>query len=138
MTMPRRRLARLLVGLALAGAAPAALAQDTSGPCAEDLARLCGSVGPTQAAKRQCLNQNLEALSEHCKAQFTEPQQKRAEAGDACGEDAVRLCAGVQPGRYNTGMLNCLRANADALSDDCRNALDALTGKKRDGAPPGV
>ena len=42
------------------------------------------------------------------------------------GDDALRLCAGVQPGRNNTGMLTCLRANADALSEACRNALDAL------------
>jgi hypothetical protein len=86
----------------------------------------------------RCLNARAEDLSEGCRALLAEPQQRREEAGEACGDDAVRLCPGVQPGRNNTGMLNCLRANASSLSEACRSALDALPGKKREGAPPGV
>jgi hypothetical protein len=137
-----RRLVRLPVGLGfglvLAAASPTASAQDALGPCSDDLARLCGNAGPTQASKRQCLNENLESLSDGCKSLLGEPQQRRTEAGEACGDDAVRLCAGVQPGRNNTGLLNCLRTNASSLTDECRNAIDALPGKKRDGAASGV
>jgi len=100
--------------------------------------RLCGDAGPTRVGTMRCLKERAEDLSEGCRALLTEPQQRRDEAGEACGDDAVRLCPGVQPGRNNTGMLSCLRTNASSLSEACRNALDALPGKKREGAPPGV
>jgi hypothetical protein len=108
------------------------------GPCTGDASRLCENAGPSRASRTQCLRDHEEDLSEGCKALLAEPQQRRADAGEACGDDAVRLCPGVQPGRSNTGMLNCRRANADSLSDACRDAVDALPGKKREGAPPGV
>lgn len=113
--------------------APAAWSQDASA-CAEDEARLCADAGPSRGAKSRCLKANTEALSEGCKSLLGEGQQRRADAGDACGDDAARLCAEVQPGRHNTGMLNCLRANAANVTEACRNAIDALPGKKRDGA----
>ncbi len=136
----RRRLVRRLLGLGLGIAAlvPPAYGQDSDAVCGDDAARLCASSGPSRGARMRCLKEHLEELSEGCRALLGEPQQRRAEAGEACGEDAVRLCPGVQPGRTNMGLLNCLRANADSLSEECRGAIDALPGRKRDGAPPGV
>jgi len=134
----RRRLVRRLFGLGLVAVAVAlpASGEDVGGACTDDAARLCADAGPARGMVQRCLQQHAEELSDGCKALLGEPQQRRAEAGDACGDDAVRLCPGVQPGRNNTGMLTCLRANAAALSDACRSALDALPGKKREGAPP--
>jgi hypothetical protein len=126
-----------LFALAL-GFAPSAWAEDGDSACADDMASFCGNAGPSHATKSQCLKSHMQELSDGCKALLGEPEQRRTEAGDACGDDAVRVCAGVEPGRNNTGMLNCLRANAASLSDACRNAIDALPGKKREGAPPGV
>ncbi len=136
----RRRLVRALLGLGcgvLALVSPAR-GEPVEGPCTEDAARICADAGGTRVGTLRCLKEHAEELSEACRALVAEPQQRRSEAGEACGEDAVRLCPGVQPGRHNTGMLSCLRANADSLSDACRNALDALPGKKREGAPPGA
>ena len=134
----RRRLVRRLFGLGLVAVAVAlpASGEEVEGACTDDAARLCADAGPARGAVQRCLRQHAEDLSDGCKSLLGEPQQRRAEAGDACGDDAVRLCPGVQPGRNNTGMLTCLRANAAALSDACRNALDALPGKKPGGAPP--
>ena len=140
MRTARRRLLPALLGLGVLALtlAPPAGSADVEGPCTEDAARLCGDAGPTRVGTMRCLKERAEDLSEGCRALLAEPQQRRDEAGEACGDDAVRLCPGVQPGRNNTGMLSCLRANASSLSEACRNALDALPGKKREGAPPGV
>lgn len=140
MRTARRRLLRSLLGLGVLALtlAPPARSADVEGPCTDDAARLCGDAGPTHVGTMRCLKERVEDLSEGCRALLAEPQQRRDEAGEACGDDAVRLCPGVQPGRNNTGMLSCLRANASSLSEACRNALDALPGKKREGAPPGV
>jgi len=140
MRTARRRLLPALLGLGVLALtlAPPAGSADVEGPCTEDAARLCGDAGPTRVGTMRCLKERAEDLSEGCRALLAEPQQRRDEAGEACGDDAVRLCPGVQPGRNNTGMLSCLRANANSLSEACRNALDALPGKKREGAPPGV
>ena len=140
MRTARRRLFRSLLGLGVLALTlvPPAGSEDIEGPCIDDAARLCGDAGPTRVGTMRCLKARAEDLSEGCRALVAEPQQRREEAGEACGDDAVRLCPDVQPGRHNTGMLNCLRGNASSLSEACRNALDALPGKKREGAPPGV
>lgn len=132
----RRRLARSLLGLGIAGltlTAPAG-GEALDDPCADDAARLCVDAGPTRAGRQRCLKERVDELSEGCRALLAEPERRRAEASEACGDDAARLCSGVQPGRNNTGMLSCLRANASALSEECRNALDALPGRRSIGA----
>jgi hypothetical protein len=126
------------LGLLTLALAAGARAEDADGACTQDASRLCANVGAGRAATTQCLKEHEEDLSAGCRALLAEPQQRRADAGEACGDDAARVCPDVQPGRNNTGMLHCLRANAGSLSDDCRNAIDALPGKKREGAPPGV
>lgn len=135
--MARRRLVRRLLGLGVVAlvVAVSARGEDIEGACADDATRLCADAGPTRGARLRCLGQHVEELSEGCRAALAAPQQRRTQAGEACGDDAVRLCPDVQPGRHDTGMLSCLRANANALSDECRSAIDALPGKKREGAP---
>jgi len=139
MRTARRRLLRSLLGLGVLALtlAPPAGSADVDGPCTEDAARLCGDAGPTRVGTMRCLKARVEDLSEGCRALLAEPQQRRDDANEACGDDAVRLCPGVQPGRNKMGMQSCLRANADSLSEACRNALDALPGNTRAGAPPG-
>jgi hypothetical protein len=126
--------ARVLVCAGLLGLAPAALAQDLEAACGEDLAVHCAKPDQNLFDKTQCLRAHVQDLSDSCRAVLDAPAQRRADAGDACGDDAVRLCPDTQQGRRGTGLLNCLRANAAALTDECRTAIDALPGKKRDGA----
>lgn len=121
-----------VVGFAAAvGLAPPIAAEDSEAPCAADLAHLCPDAGATRAEQMRCLRQNRESLSDGCSSTIVDPAARRAEAGDACGDDAVRLCPDAQPGRHGTGMLNCLRQNASALSEACRAALEALPGRKQ-------
>lgn len=130
MALRHRRL--LLAGLAAAAllAGPAG-AQSSEAPCAADAERLCPAVGATRAEQMKCLRENRDALSETCRSAIVDPASRRAEAGDACGEDANRLCPDVQPGRHGTGMMNCLRQQEGQLSDECRAALEALPGRKQ-------
>lgn len=139
MRTARRRFLRAFLGLGVLALtlAPPAGSEDVEGPCLDDAARLCGDAGPTRVGTMRCLKARAEDLSEGCRALVAEPQQRRDEANEACGDDAARLCSDVQPGRNRTGMQSCLRTNADSLSEACRNALDAFQSKKREGAPPG-
>ncbi len=125
------RIGLLAVILAPAGVAGA---DEASAACAEDVKLLCPTAGETLAARMQCLRANEPELSDACRQTLGSPAQLRSEVGDACGDDAVRFCAGTQPGRHGTGMLNCLRDNATNLTDECRMAVDALPGRKREGA----
>jgi len=139
MRTARRRLFRSLLGLGVLALTlvPPAGSEDVEGPCMDDAARLCGDAGPTRVGTMRCLKARAEDLSEGCRALLAEPQQRRDEANEACGDDAARLCSDVQPGRNKMGMQSCLRTNADSLSEACRKALDAFQNKKREGAPPG-
>jgi len=125
---------RALVGAGLLGLAPAALAQDVTAACSEELAAHCAKPDQNLFDKTQCLRAHAQELSPGCRTALDAPAQRRADAGDACGDDAARLCPDMQQGRHGTGVLNCLKANAEKLSDECRTALDGLPGKKRDGA----
>lgn len=134
-----RSLAVAAVGAALwIGSATSTHAQESDGPCTADVERLCEDAGPSKAERTKCLRTRIDDVSEGCRALLGDAQQRRADAGEACGADAAQFCTGAQPGRHNTGMLNCLRDNAGQLSDACRSALDALPGKKRDGAASGI
>lgn len=126
--------ARALVGVGLLSLAPSALAQDVTAACSEELATHCAKPDQNLFDKTQCLRAHSQDLSAGCASVLYAPAQRRADAGDACGDDAARICPEAQQGRHGTGVLNCLRANAASLTDECRTALDGLPGKKRDGA----
>lgn len=125
----RNLAAGIPVVFAILVSSASAAAQDST--CGEDLRSLCPDAGPTRAEQMRCLRENRELLSEACRTSIVDPAARRADAGDACGDDAVRLCPGVEPGRHGTGMMNCLRSHASELSEECRNALEVLPGRKR-------
>jgi hypothetical protein len=54
-------------------------------------------------------------------------QDGRGEARQACSADFQRLCAGISPG--GGCIKKCLNDNFDALSDACKQAVSARTGK---------
>jgi len=54
-------------------------------------------------------------------------QDGRGEARQACAADYHRLCAGVSPGGGR--IKKCLNDNIDVLSDACKQAVTARTGK---------
>jgi hypothetical protein len=54
-------------------------------------------------------------------------QEGRGSARQACSADYHRLCAGVSPGGGR--IMKCLNDNFDALSEGCKQAVSARTGK---------
>jgi hypothetical protein len=54
-------------------------------------------------------------------------QDGRGEARQACAADYRRLCAGINPGGGR--IKKCLNDNFDALSDPCKQAVSARSGK---------
>ena len=55
-----------------------------------------------------------------------EPQQQGEDASGrrrACHEDVQKLCAGIERGGGH--ILECLAANKDKLSDECRKRVEA-------------
>jgi cysteine rich repeat protein len=54
-------------------------------------------------------------------------QDGRSEARQACSADYHRLCAGVSPGGGR--IRKCLNDNFDSLSEPCKQAVSARSGK---------
>jgi hypothetical protein len=54
-------------------------------------------------------------------------QDGRGEARQACAADYRRLCSGINPGGGR--IKKCLNDNFDALSDPCKQAVSARSGK---------
>jgi cysteine rich repeat protein len=101
--------------------ASGAFAQDNN-PCATDIARFCGNIEPGKGRIANCLRQNETQLSPGCKVTGL-PQAGDAlkEAQEACEDDIVMFCGGVQPegGR----LLKCLKLNEPQLSSECKEKL---------------
>ena len=55
-------------------------------------------------------------------AALAEQPPSTPQPASACRADVARLCPGVQPGRG--AIRDCLRQNADQLSDECKAHLD--------------
>jgi hypothetical protein len=60
-------------------------------------------------------------------------QQSLAAIQAACGEDAKKLCAGVQPGGGR--IVACLREHKDSLSDRCKQAAGVTANPSSGSAP---
>jgi hypothetical protein len=94
-------------------------------PCREDMERLCSDVKPGGGARIRCLKDHEDELSDACRAQIAEHSQQGHEHASkivqACGDDAKKLCANVEPG--NGGIGRCLRDHEADLSSACRDAL---------------
>ncbi|HKE11175.1 MAG TPA: cysteine rich repeat-containing protein [Myxococcota bacterium] len=93
--------------------------------CREDMERLCAEVQPGGGAKIRCLKSHEDQLSDACRAQMAaHAQQGHGHGGkvlQACGDDAKRLCTGLEPG--SVGILRCLRQHEADLSSACRAAM---------------
>ncbi len=96
-------------------------AQDNN-PCAADIARFCSNIQPGKGRIANCLKQNEAQLSPGCKVMdLAKAGEALKEAQEACEDDIVMFCGGVQPegGR----LLNCLKLNEPQLSSGCKEKL---------------
>ena len=97
-----------------------AFAQGT-GACAGDVQTFCSTVQPGQGRVVQCLKQNKELLSPGCKERILEVATQLVEVNQACEDDILWLCPGIQPGGGQ--IAKCLQANKTQLSPECTAAI---------------
>lgn len=105
-------------GWAVNGAAAPAQGR---GPCADDVARLCGTVQPGGGRIARCLKQREQELSPACGQHLVSVTMRAHEIRQACDDDVLRFCWYVKPGGGR--VLHCLKEHERELSADCRASV---------------
>ena len=90
-------------------------------PCAGDIAKFCSGVRQGGGRIAKCLKQNEAQLSPACKMQLAEVKEAVKEAHQACEDDIMTYCGGIQPGGGR--IMQCLKANRSHLSLRCKVKL---------------
>ena len=117
--------------LILSAAAPA-LAADKANlreACSQDVKQLCSGVQPGGGRMMQCLRDHADKVSDGCKQAMQAARAASENIREACGQDVKQLCPDAQPG--GGGIRQCLRANADKVSDGCKQAIQAARAANR-------
>jgi Cysteine rich repeat len=122
------------VALAQGAAAPKpAPAKSRTGPCHDDVQRLCGDAKGQPGGVAACLEKHLDALAPECRTQLQRLSQLKRGSGrveKACSEDLHKLCPDTKPGQGR--LVRCLREHESELAPACKEALPA----RRAGGPP--
>lgn len=92
-----------------------------AGACAGDIEYFCPSVQPGGGRMSQCLIQHKQQLSPSCKIHIAEVIEQLKEVHQACEDDIMVLCPGVQPGGGR--IAQCLKANKAWLSAECKMTI---------------
>jgi hypothetical protein len=119
--------ALVLAGLGGAAVAPSRAAPAPSraapvAPCGEDVKKLCPNVPPGGGRVSACLKAHERELSEACKTHLAEVKNRMGALTAVCRSDIGKLCPDVGPGAGR--LVKCLRAKQEALSPECKAALD--------------
>jgi len=91
------------------------------GPCVGDVAKFCGNVKQGEGRIAGCLKQNQAQLSPACKVHLAQVKEAVKEVHEACEDDIMMYCGGVQPGGGR--VMQCLKANKSHLSFRCKRKL---------------
>ncbi|MGD0231830.1 MAG: cysteine rich repeat-containing protein [Syntrophorhabdales bacterium] len=121
----RRREIRLLaltvVAMCLVAVTGFAVFAQQSGPCMGDIERYCRGVEPGGGRIGECLVLHKEELTPGCKFHMAEVAEQIKEVHQACKDDVMWFCGGVQPGGGR--IAQCLKANRERLSMGCKVKL---------------
>ncbi len=109
-----------VICLAILVIAPLTFAQE-GGPCARDIGNFCGNVKQGEGRIAGCLAHDVERLSIQCKMYLAWVKEAVKEAHQACEDDIMMYCAGVQRGEGK--VMQCLKANKSNLSSECQMKL---------------
>lgn len=71
-----------------------------------------------------CIKENLDKVSEECAKSVNRRILLNETLNTACKEDRSELCKGVEPVPGIDPQVDCLMANIDALSSECREAVE--------------
>jgi len=96
-------------------------AQRGSGPCRQDIEKLCPGIKPGGDAFRSCLEQHAAELSPACQDHLKQVKAKAAAWRQACQDDVQKFCAQVDRGRGN--LKKCLHQHRDELSQTCKDQI---------------
>jgi len=95
--------------------------------CKDDAARLCKGVKAGGGGIARCLREHASELSDPCKKEGDEMEGRRQKVQamaqalrEACKDDTVRFCSGVQPG--GAPLAQCLKQHEGELSARCKDA----------------
>ncbi len=91
------------------------------GACQGDIQQFCKDVQQGGGQIAQCLKQHKQELSPECKTRIAEIAKQIKEVHKACEDDLLTFCPGIKPGAGRVAQ--CLKANKDNLSDDCKAAI---------------
>jgi cysteine rich repeat protein len=91
------------------------------GACQGDIQQFCKDVQQGGGRIAQCLKQHKQELSPECKTRIAEIAKQIKEVHKACEDDLLTFCPGIKPGGGRVAQ--CLKANKDNLSDDCKAAI---------------
>jgi cysteine rich repeat protein len=91
------------------------------GACQGDIQQFCKDVQQGGGRIAQCLKQHKQELSPECKTRIAEIAKQIKEVHKACEDDLLTFCPGIKPGAGRVAQ--CLKANKDNLSDDCKAAI---------------
>jgi hypothetical protein len=100
-----------------------AIVAEFGADCRADVDRVCAKVKPGRGRVVACLLRQQDDLSSRCRAhtdRFQEGAEKINAVRAACKADVERVCVGV-PNQAGP-LVECLRANREGLSEECRTA----------------
>ncbi|MCK9419592.1 MAG: cysteine rich repeat-containing protein [Nitrospirae bacterium] len=91
---------------------------ENKGPCADDVAKFCKDVKPSEGAIANCLKEHASELSAGCKETLAAAKQKVQDFTEACKNDMSKFCKDVKPGGGR--ILQCLKGHENELSPECK------------------
>jgi hypothetical protein len=96
------------------------------GPCMGDVQRLCANEHGGHGEVMKCLHEHESELSPGCKEKMTQAkakmQEHKSKLKAACGDDAQRLCPGMEGGPV---LMKCLHQHDAELSKTCHETMHA-------------
>ncbi len=92
-----------------------------AGACVGDIQTFCQGIQPGGGRMVQCLVQHKQQLSPACKIHIAEVAEQVKEVHQACEDDIMTFCPGVEPGGGR--IAQCLKANKASLSIECKATI---------------
>lgn len=92
-------------------------------PCLSDIQKLCAGVPAGGGALAKCMKDKESKISAECRAQAQAMKERIQDKKEACGADVEKFCASLKAAG-GKGVMKCLRANKEHLSDACKNSFD--------------